>query len=85
LEIWQWRARERQELADQVLDRIYAACTRLRRFPYLGPPFAQIAPQARKLSVDGYLALYRVDAEAVTIVRVIDQRRLLDDVEFSDE
>jgi plasmid stabilization system protein ParE len=40
---------------------------------------------ARKLSIDGYLALYRIDDEAVLIVRVVDQRRLLETVRFAEE
>ncbi len=77
LDIWAWRGRERPERGDQALARIERACERLRRFPQLGPPMPRIAPNARKLSIDAYLALYRVDAEAVTVVRVLDQRRLL--------
>ena len=44
-----------------------------------------MAPEARKLSVDGYLAFYRVDADAVVIVRVVDQRRLQEAVAFEDD
>ncbi len=85
LDIWAWRGRERPELGDKALDRIYAACQRLPNFPHLGPPFPRIAPEARKLSIEGYLALYRIDADAILIVRVIDQRRLLETVKFEAE
>jgi plasmid stabilization system protein ParE len=37
-----------------------------------------MAPGARKLTIDGYLAFYRIDADAIMIVRVVDQRRLLE-------
>ncbi len=84
LDIWAWRGRERPELGDQTLDRIHAACERLTRFPNLGPPFPRMAPEARKFSVDRYLALYRNDPDAIVIVRV-DQRRLLDAVKFEDD
>ena len=82
LEIWRWRGREHPEIGDRVMDRIEAACSRLRRFPHLGPPYPRIAPEARKLTIDGYLAFYRIDTDAIMIVRVVDQRRLLEAVEF---
>lgn len=85
LEIWAWRAREYPERGDKVLTDIEAACRRLVRFPRLGPPFPRIAPEARKLSIGGYLALYRVEPDAVVIVRVVDQRRLLEAVGFDDD
>lgn len=82
IDIWAWRGRDHPELGDQVLDRIEAACARLVRFPHLGPPFLRIAPDARKLTIDGYLAFYRVSDDAVSIVRVVDQRRLLEAIGF---
>jgi len=84
LEIWRWRGRDHPELGDRALDRIEAACVRLARFPHLGPPFPRIAPDARKLTIDGYLALYRVDANVVIVVRVVDQRQLLEAVAFEE-
>ncbi|WP_414731495.1 type II toxin-antitoxin system RelE/ParE family toxin [Vitreimonas sp.] len=67
LEIWAWRGRDRPELGDQAVDQIAPACARLRRFPFLGPPFARAAPDARKLSVGGYLALYRVEEGSIVM------------------
>jgi len=84
-DIWAWRGRERPEAGDHALDRIEAACTRLTRFSYLGQAIPRIAPDARKLSIDGYLALYRIGEDAVEIVRVVDQRRLLEAVKFEEE
>ncbi|MEJ0059302.1 MAG: type II toxin-antitoxin system RelE/ParE family toxin [Terricaulis sp.] len=85
IDIWIWRGRERPELGDRALDRIEAACARLSRFPYLGPPIPRIAPEARKLSVEGYLVLYRVESDAVVLVRVVDQRQLLEALKFEDD
>ncbi|KAF0174647.1 MAG: type II toxin-antitoxin system RelE/ParE family toxin [Hyphomonadaceae bacterium] len=84
LDIWAWRGRDHPERGDAALDRIESACARLTRFPHLGPPFPRIAPDARKLTIDGYLALYRIEPDAVLIVRVVDQRRLLEAVAFED-
>lgn len=85
LKIWAWKGRERADLGDRALDRIEAACLRLRDHPHLGPPFPRMAADARKLSVDGYLAFYRIDDDAILVVRVIDQRRLLDAIAFEDD
>ncbi|MCR6646361.1 MAG: type II toxin-antitoxin system RelE/ParE family toxin [Terricaulis sp.] len=84
LEIWAWCGRERPERGDLMLDRIEAACERLTRFPYLGPAYPRIAPDARKLSVEGYLAFYRVQGDAIFVVRVVDQRRSLEAVSFDE-
>lgn len=64
------------------MDDIEAACLRLIRFPHLGAPYPRMAPEARKLTIDGYLAFYRIDADAIMIVRVVDQRRLLEAISF---
>jgi plasmid stabilization system protein ParE len=85
LDIWRWRGRENPEAGDAVLDAVVAACAKLCRFPHLGPPYPRMAPDARKLSIDGYLAFYRIDESAILIVRIVDQRRLLEIVKFDEE
>lgn len=85
IDIWRWRGRERPELGDFALDRIVAACERLTRFPHLGPASPRIAPDARKLTIERYLALYRIESDGILIVRVIDQRRLLEALTVGDQ
>ncbi len=85
LEIWRWRGRDQPELGDQILDRIEAACGRLIRFPHLGAPYQRMAPAARKLSIDGYLAFYRIADDAIHVMRVVDQRRLLEAIKVDEE
>lgn len=85
LEIWRWRGRDYPEVGDRALDRIEAAYARLTRFPHLGPPLSRIALDARKLTIDGYLALYRVDVDVVVIVRIVDQRQLLEAATFDEQ
>lgn len=84
-EIWLWRGRERPEWGDRALDKIEAACQRLTRFPHLGAPMPRMADDTRKLTVDRYLALYRVEVDAIVIVRIVDQRRLLEAIQFDDD
>lgn len=83
-EIWGWRGRERPEVGDAVLDRIFHACERLTRFPHLGPAMPRIADNARKLTVERCLVLYRIEPDSIVVVRVVDQRVLLDSVRFAD-
>jgi toxin ParE1/3/4 len=85
LDIWDWCGRDDPERGDRVLDRIEAACARLARFPYRGPPYPRMAPDARKLSIDGYLAFYKIEPDAIFIVRVVDQRRLLAAIRFEED
>lgn len=75
---WLWHGRDVPERGDKVVSRIEDACARLVRFPYLGPPYPRMAADARKLSVDGYLVFYRIETGCVRLMRVVDQRRLLD-------
>lgn len=81
LSIWAWKGREVPERGDRALDRIEPSSQRLTRFPRLGPTAPHIAPGARKLSVDEYLVLYRIAEDSIVIVRVVDQRMLLERVE----
>lgn len=85
MQILAWCGRERPELGDRALNQIEAGARRLVRFPQLGPVFPRIAPDARKLSVDRYLVLYRIDVERIFIVRVVDQRMLLEAIEFKED
>lgn len=85
LDIWRWRGREHPELGDQVVDKIANACERLIRFPHLGAPYSRVALEARKLSIDGYLAFYRIADEAIHVMRVVDQRRLLEAIQVDEE
>lgn len=77
-----WRGREYPERGEAILSVIVAACDRLGRFPELGPAIPQIAPEARRPSVERYLVLYALTADTVEIVRVVDQRRDLRAVDF---
>jgi len=61
------------------------SCERLTRFPYLGSAIPRIAPDARKLTIERYLALYRIESDAILIVRVVDQRRLLEALSMDEE
>lgn len=58
--------------ADAVIDRILARIAGLGEQPMMGPSRDDIASGARCLVVERWLALYRVEAESVQIIRVVD-------------
>ena len=86
LDIWLYIARQNSEAAaDRVFDRIEEACRTLARQPELGPARPEIADEARSLIIQRWLALYRLTAYGVQVVRVIDGARDLKRVEWARE
>ena len=73
LEIWIWLAEKRGTgLGDQILDRIEKRVSALSSFPEMGPRRTDIDAAARMLVVERWLVLYRLDDDAVRIIRVLD-------------
>jgi toxin ParE1/3/4 len=63
------------QLADDILDRIRTRADALCDHPELGPNRPEIAPKARSLLIERWLILYRIDAEAIGIIRILDGAR----------
>ncbi len=61
--------------ADNLARRFFDAEDRLADFPELGEARPDIAPDMRKWTVGNYLVFYRIDPDAVTIVRVLHGAR----------
>ena len=78
IDIWRHIATDDPQAADAVLDAIDAKCQMLANHPLLGPSREDIRPGMRYLVIGSYLALYRVDADAVRIVRILHARRDLE-------
>ena len=76
--IWQHVARDSETAADRLLDRIEARSQQLATYPFSGAPRDDIAPGIRHLVVGDYLILYRVDTDAIEIVRVLHGHRNVD-------
>lgn len=75
IDLWLQIASESEATADRCLERIESRCKDLMDFPALGPERPDIAPGARMLVIDRWLALYRIDQDGVQIVRVVDGAR----------
>ncbi len=72
LEIWVSIALDNPAAADRVVDRVEAACAKLRAYPELGRARPEIGDGARALIIGHWLALYKVEPESVQIVRIVD-------------
>jgi len=75
LDIWVHIAPHNPQVADRVLDRIEDNCRRLRDYPQMAPARPDIAPDARGLVIERWIALYRLTDDGVQIVRVADTAR----------
>lgn len=62
-----WGERQRDVYAEQLTD----ALRELTRFPDLGRPHDEIAPGLRALPIGQHIAYYRVEAQTVSIVRLL--------------
>ena len=75
IDIWCSIALDSPSTADRFLGKITDRIGQLDRFPNLGPVRPDIATEARALTVDGYLVLYRLVEADVEIVRVVHGSR----------
>jgi toxin ParE1/3/4 len=84
IDLWLQIAADSEETADRCLERIESRCEDLMTFPALGPERPDIAPGARMLVIDRWLALYRIDRGDVQIVRVVDGARDLTRIKLAE-
>lgn len=85
-DIWLYIAlRNSDAFADAIYDRIEESCARLAQHQQLGRACPEIAPDARALVVERWLALYRLTDYGAQIVRVVDGARDLTAIEWPPE
>ncbi|MDP3410835.1 type II toxin-antitoxin system RelE/ParE family toxin [Bosea sp. (in: a-proteobacteria)] len=73
--IWLWIARDSVGAAEAFLDRMIERIDILEQFPEAGPNRDEIGVGARALVAERWLVLYRVSADGVQIVRIVDGAR----------
>lgn len=78
--IWLTIALDNPNAADRVISRIYDAEERLADFPELGRIRPELRQNLRSWAVGDYLILYRIDPDAVVIMRILHGARDLDDL-----
>jgi toxin ParE1/3/4 len=84
-DIWLRVALDNPAAADRLIDRLVARCHDLAAHPGLGVACPEIAPDARMLIIDDYVALYRVERSGVEIVRIVHGARRLKGLFDTDE
>jgi toxin ParE1/3/4 len=76
VEIWGYLVREASDrAADRQLHEIDAACTTLKAWPYSGRKRDDLLAGMRSVPVHPYILFYRIQGDAVEIVRVLHGRR----------
>jgi toxin ParE1/3/4 len=73
--IWLYIAADSIPAAERQIQRIEAAERRHSEFPEPGPARPDLHPDLRSWTVGNYLLFYRIDPDAVTIVRVVHGAR----------
>ena len=63
----------------QSLERIDRKFDELTRFPFIGRERSSLAPGLRSTLVGNYVIFYTAGTDLITIVRVIDGRRDIDE------
>lgn len=76
-EIWFTIAQDNRLTADRFLRKLNGKIVDLQILPTRGSPRPDIFPDARSLIVGNYLILYRINKNAVEIVRVVHGARNL--------
>jgi len=76
IDIWKYFAKvASHEIADDLLDEIDRAASRLRDRPYLGRLRNEIAPGLRSVLIPPHSIIYRVTDATIEISRVLHERR----------
>ena len=75
LDLWLWLAQDSLQVADQKVAEIERRASALQEYPELGVARPDIAAEARSLVVERWLVIYKIDADGVMIVRVVDGAR----------
>ena len=79
-EIWTFVAQESEYAADLLMEEFSAALERVLLFPHSTPVLRRLAPRTvRRVNVRSWAVLYRLEGDAVLVLRVVhggrDMRR----------
>ena len=79
LQIYSYVAQQSPRAAEAIVHRIDRKFDQLTRFPFIGRERPSLAPDLRSVVVGTHLIFYTVGSDWITIVRVIDGRRDIDE------
>ena len=79
LRIYSYLVERTPTAADRAVMRIERKLEQLGQFPFIGPERPSLAAGIRVALAGTHLIIYRVDAEVVIVVRIIDGRMDIDE------
>lgn len=71
VDIWFYIAQDQPINADRFLDRLYQVAQKLTETPKMGVSREKLAPGLLCFPVDSYLLYYRIQQDAVELIRVL--------------
>ena len=77
-EIWTHIAEDSPTRADQFIDQIHDKCLMLAESPLIGRERSELAPNLRSFPKGRYLIFYRIQGEALQVVRILSGYRDID-------
>jgi toxin ParE1/3/4 len=66
------------EAGERLLQEFNQKCLKLLQFPKMGRSYAAIRPSLRGVPLDGYIIIYEVREDEITILRVVNGRQNLE-------
>ena len=82
LDIWLYVAESNPTTADRILDDIERIFGLIAEHPQIGRQRPEVMPGLRSFAIAPWVIFYRIEDEAVGIVRIIHGARDLDEVDY---
>ncbi|MBO0906546.1 type II toxin-antitoxin system RelE/ParE family toxin [Jiella sonneratiae] len=82
LEVWSYIADDNETAADRMLDRIEQKLLMLADNPRAGRERPEVAGGLRSVPVGNYVIFYRIEPDAIIVVRVLSGYKDTDAIEF---
>ena len=79
MQIYSYLSDRNPNAADALAQRIDTKFDELNRFPFIGRERSSLGPGVRSTVVGTFVIFYTVGTDAITVVRVIDGRRDIDE------
>jgi toxin ParE1/3/4 len=82
LAIWLYIAERNVEAADRVLDEIERVCRMIAEHPEIGRERPEVGIELRSFVAMSWVVFYRIDGNAIRIVRILHGARDFDQLDF---
>jgi len=79
LQIYSYVGQRNPRAAEAIVHQIDRKFDQLTRFPFIGRERPSLAPELRSVLVGTHVIFYMVGSDRITVVRVIDGRRDIDE------